>query len=64
MSYELFCSKINAICGRAGLSARFSHEDGRHIARISDGSIITANTVSTSVCICDQYHNHMYQAAI
>ena len=61
MSFELFESKVLAYCKRAGLSAHISHEDGRHIAKLSDGGIILANTVNQSVTVTDIYHNHCVQ---
>lgn len=64
MSYELFCSKVQGICSRAGLSAVFSHEDGKHVARVSDGCIIIGNSVAPSVVIRDPLRNHCFRTAI
>lgn len=43
MSYEVFCEKIGALAKRTGTEVEFSHEDGKHIARFSDGVVITGN---------------------
>lgn len=64
MSYELFCSKVQGICSRAGLSAVFSHENGKHIARVSDGCIIEGNSIAPSVVIRDPLRNHYFKTAI
>lgn len=42
MAYQVFQNKVNALINRAGgnTSVRFSSEDGRHIARCSDGTTI------------------------
>lgn len=46
MSYEVFQSKVNAMIARAGggIRVRFFTEEGRFIARCSDGTTITTNT--------------------
>ena len=48
MSYESFQRKINALIERAGsgITVRFSHEDGKHYARCSDGTEIIGNSVA------------------
>lgn len=53
MPYELFKSHVNAMISKAGggYDVEFSHEDGKHIARISDGMTITGNTISTRVSV-------------
>lgn len=50
MSYENFQSRVNALIARVGgITADFSHEDGKHIAVCSDGTKIVGNAISTSV---------------
>lgn len=62
MSFELFVSKIEEYCRRSGKSiCQLAHEDGRHIARFDDGSVIMGNSVNTSVTWRDEYHNHCIQ---
>lgn len=60
MSFELFSEKIGALCAANGLTAEIKHEDGLHIARLSDGYIVTANNVTSSVTIRNR--NHCFQA--
>ena len=59
MSYELFSAKINALCAAHGLTAEIKHEDGRHIARLSDGYTVTANNVTSAVTFRNR--NHCFQ---
>lgn len=62
MSFELFRSKAEEYAKACGLSIKkLVHEDGLHIARFSDGSIITANSVTASVTWRDEYRNHCKQ---
>lgn len=51
MSYEAFCTKINNIAKLSGSIASFSKEDGRHIARCSDGVTIVGNSECTNVLV-------------
>ena len=61
MSYELFSAKINALCTAHGLTAdEIKHEDGRYIARLSDGYTVTANNVTSAVTFRNR--NHCFQA--
>ena len=39
MSYDVFKERVKGLVNRSGSAVRFSHEDGRHIARCSDGVI-------------------------
>ena len=45
MSYEVFQSKVNSMIAKAGgkIRVRFSIDEGRFIARCSDGTTITTN---------------------
>lgn len=43
MSYESFCERVGALANRTGVEVEFSHEDGKHIAKCSDGVVITGN---------------------
>lgn len=59
MSFELFCAKVRDYSKASGLSiSNLVHEDGRHVARFSDGSQITANSITGSVTWRDPYRNH------
>jgi len=51
MAYEVFQKRVNAIIAKAGggISARFSIEDGKYIARCSDGIRIIGNSVSQRI---------------
>jgi len=53
MSYEVFQQKVNALVKRAGggLKVRFSHDDGKHYARCSDGTVIVGNSVAVNVMV-------------
>lgn len=59
MSYDLFSSYMTALCEANGLTAKISHEDGRHIAKLSDGWTVTANTTTSSVTFRNR--NHCFQ---
>lgn len=43
MSYDVFKERVKGLVNRSGSAVRFSHEDGRHIARCSDGVTIIGN---------------------
>ena len=59
MTFETFESKVRAYCKYTGVRAvRVFHEDGKHIARLSNGDEITGNSDSSSVTIRDEYWNH------
>ena len=64
MSFELFCKKLQAISDREGIPVSFSHEDGKHIARFSDGSLVMGNSINPSITFLDPYRNHCYQGVI
>lgn len=65
MPFDLFQSKIGAICKRFGVTAEFYHDEhGRHVARLPDGGVIYGNSASSSVTYVDVNHNHRYMAAI
>ena len=51
MAYEIFQSRVNAIVAKVGggISVQFSNEDGRYIARCSDGVRIIGNSISSKV---------------
>lgn len=43
MSYEVFKDKVLAFVRPLGLKAQFKHDNGRHYANISDGTVIVGN---------------------
>ena len=51
MPYKTFCKRVSALVNRTGASAQFSHRDGRHIARCSDGVMIIGNSVCDRVLV-------------
>lgn len=51
MSYDVFKERVKGLVNNAGSSVSFSHEDGRHIARCSDGVTIIGNTVCPRVLV-------------
>lgn len=51
MSYEVFCRRVSAIVKRTGAKARFSREDGKHIARCTDGVTIIGNSECRNVLV-------------
>lgn len=51
MPFIDFRNRVGAIAHKAGVSVVFFHEDGKHIARCSDGVTITGNTLSRNVSI-------------
>ena len=52
MAYKDFCARVRALASRAGdFPVVFRHEDGKHIAVISDDVTITGSTVSQRVTI-------------
>lgn len=53
MSYEVFQQKVNALVKRVGggLKVRFSHDEGKHYARCSDGTVIIGNSLATKVMV-------------
>lgn len=51
MSYEDFRIRVSDFVDRSGSKASFSHEDGIHIARCSNGVVITGNAYCIRVCV-------------
>lgn len=54
MSYEVFQKRINALLRRVkggGITVQFSHSDGKHFARFSDGTTIIGNAVTPKVMV-------------
>lgn len=52
MAYDAFVERISALVSEiSGLSVDFSHEDGLHIARVSDGTVITGNAISGRISV-------------
>ena len=40
MSYDVFKERVRGLVNRSGSKVSFHHEDGKHIARCSDGVTI------------------------
>lgn len=51
MSYAVFQEKVSGLVKKSGSKVRFSHEDGRHIARCSDGVVIIGNILCPNVLV-------------
>lgn len=53
MSFESFCERVVTVFGISGDrgSVSFRREDGKHVARFSNGVRIVGNTVSRSVMV-------------
>ena len=53
MQFDDFCSKVKRMVKRADckVDVKFCHEDGKHIARFSDGMSIIGNTLSKRVFV-------------
>ena len=51
MPFSTFREKVNAIAKTANSRVHFASESGKHIARFSDGVIITGNTTCPSVTV-------------
>lgn len=52
MAYDVFIWRVNALVSKVGgLSVDFSREDGLHIARVSDGTVITGNAISGRISV-------------
>ena len=49
MSFDVFKAKVLAMVRPLGLKVSFKHDNGRHYANISDGTVIVGNTVALSV---------------
>lgn len=51
MSYDVFCKRVIDIVKHTGSNVRFSREDGRHIAKCSDGVTIIGNSKCPKVLV-------------
>lgn len=53
MSFESFCEKVVTVFGASGDqgNVQFRREDGKHIARFSNGVKIVGNALSRSVMV-------------
>ena len=51
MSYEVFCKRVSDVVKLAGSRVRFFREDGKHIAKCSDGVIIVGNSECPKVLV-------------
>lgn len=51
MSYEVFQERVNALLHPLKMSAVFKHDNGKHYANCSDGTVIEGNTVAMKVCV-------------
>ena len=49
MSYAVFCDHVTELVNKLGLSAEFSQKDGKHYAKVSDGTKIIGNSTSARV---------------
>lgn len=61
MSYEKFQSLIGDLVKRSGggISVKFRHtEEGKYIARVSDGTVFTGNPLSMRVTVRWNGRNH------
>lgn len=52
MSYQVFQERVRELVKRSGSgSVVFCHEDGKHIAKCTDGVTITGNVLSRRVFV-------------
>lgn len=53
MSFDAFKTRVNALIARAGggLAASFSTDEGKHVAKISDGTTIIGNSKCLKVSV-------------
>lgn len=51
MSYEVFCKRVSDVAKRTGAKARFYREDGKHIAKCTDGVTIIGNSECPNVLV-------------
>lgn len=52
MAFETFCSRVKDYMKDAKVkTVEFLREDGKHIARLPDGIIISGNSVSHRLCV-------------
>ena len=66
MSYEKFQQLIGSLVKKSGggISVDFNHIDGKYIARVSDGTVITGNPSSKRVTVRWNGRNHQGMAGI
>ena len=66
MSYEKFQQLIGSLVKKSGggISVDFNHIDGKYIARVSDGTVITGNPSSMRVTVRWNGKNHQGMAVI
>lgn len=51
MPFDVFCERVNELAKRTGNTVCFANEDGKHIARCSDGVTIVGNAISRTVSV-------------
>lgn len=51
MSYQTFKNRVKFIANKTGVGVRVYREDGRHMARFADGTLIQGNHYSPSVLV-------------
>lgn len=51
MSYDVFKERVRGLVNRSGSKVSFHHEDGKHIARCSDGVTIIGNVLCPRVLL-------------
>lgn len=51
MSYDVFKERVKRLVKRSDSKVSFSHEDGKHIARCSDGVTIVGNAYCSNVLV-------------
>lgn len=68
MSYEKFQQLIGSLVKKSGagggISVDFNHIDGKYIARVSDGTVITGNPSSKCVTVRWNGKNHQCMAVL
>lgn len=66
MPYSVFCEKCKRIARKAGMKVRFQHDDEtkKHIARFTDGTIITGNESQLKVTVRWNGKNHQAVVAL
>lgn len=66
MSYEEFQQSIDSLVKKSGggISVDFNHIDGKYIARVSDGTVITGNPSTVRVTVRWNGRNHQGMAAL
>lgn len=51
MPFSIFKERVLCLIRREGLTARFSTDGGKHIAMISDGTIIVGNQATPKIAV-------------